>query len=172
MHRVKHATYLFETDLFVVLPEALAAEVEAVLADETSLVGTEAATIDAFRWAMHADAGMGDATDHWREPLPNLRGRENQTESWVILGGGQRRRLQLSLAGCDCVERVFRDAPWPGLLEEGRTVGDVGVQRKLEFTVVSGRRFKRQLRRQCPTRDLSSYLTQTGGHLVSGLLWH
>lgn len=40
---VIRATYLNETDLVRVLPEALAAEVEAVLADETSLVSTETA---------------------------------------------------------------------------------------------------------------------------------
>ena len=30
---------------------------------------------------------MKAITNHWREPLPYLRGRENQTASWVILVG-------------------------------------------------------------------------------------
>jgi hypothetical protein len=40
------------------------------------------------------------ATYHWREPLPNLRGRENQTESWVIL---------VNARGADKREQVISD---------------------------------------------------------------
>jgi hypothetical protein len=75
-------TYLGETDLIRVLPEALTAEVEAVLANDTSLVSAE--TADGSAMLGPIDLLIFD-THHWREPFPYLRGRENQTESCVIL---------------------------------------------------------------------------------------
>ena len=86
--------HLLETDGGSLLAEALTTEVKAVLADETSLVGAEAAihpeqhqhfpSFVTLRW--------DECTHHWREPFPYLRGRENQTASWVILDGLEERR--------------------------------------------------------------------------------
>ena len=48
---------------------ALAAEVEAVLADEASLVCTDTAAC--VEWTVGMK-GESENTPHWREPLPNL----------------------------------------------------------------------------------------------------
>ena len=87
------STYLLEANSVGLLAEALTAEVKAVLADETSLVGAVAAAkgrgTSALCRARAFQPGPGRGADihHWREPLPYLRGRENQTASWVILSG-------------------------------------------------------------------------------------
>ena len=77
-------THLEETDGVGLLTEALTAEVKAVLADKTSLVRAVATTQCILSVCCTSRVCTKD-THHWREPLPYLRGRENQTASCVIL---------------------------------------------------------------------------------------
>ena len=98
MHCANGSTYLLEPDGGGLLAEALTAEVKAVLADETSLVRAVTATHIAFSQQPHfSSLRMKAITNHWREPLPYLRGRENQTASWVILKG---ERLKTEASNC------------------------------------------------------------------------
>jgi hypothetical protein len=81
---VNEETHLDESNGGGFFAEALTAEVKAVLADETSLVGAEAAVPRVKKPSPRRQR----RTHHWREPLPYFLGRENQTASWVILRVG------------------------------------------------------------------------------------
>jgi len=74
-------TYLAETDGGGLFTETLAAEVETVFADETSLVGAQTAEEGHIRRL----SGRYQSSHHWREPFPYFRGRENQTASCVMV---------------------------------------------------------------------------------------
>ena len=84
MQYICKSTHLLEPDSSSLLAEALTAEVKAVLADKTSLMRAVAATQCILSVSCTSRVCTKD-THHWREPLPYLRGRENQTASWVIL---------------------------------------------------------------------------------------
>lgn len=75
-------TYLLEADSVCTLTEALTADVEAVLADETMAVGADAAGKRPHFWvSIEVETFEDKATDQPREPLPYFLGRENHTDS-------------------------------------------------------------------------------------------
>lgn len=72
--------YLNETDIGRLLAEALATDVETVLADETGLVGTDTA-ITPHQHYPHTFSRGKKFAYHCLLPFPYVRGREYQTVS-------------------------------------------------------------------------------------------